>query len=276
MTKLGFSKVKTLFGSISVFNFVNYFARNSDNFAIGKFYGDVTLGLYDRAYKFLYMARRLINSAIGPVLFPSIVEAKEKGEDYKSHFLDVLGLLNIINFFISVPLVLFSKPLTLALWGPNWIGVTQFMPYIGAIIPLQTLLISAMDLYLVQKKDKAYVTLGIPLTLILVAGIVIGAFFSALHIVRFYALAFALVQTPVSLYVGHYRILNFSPKQILSFWGPKVLLTNLLIFSIWFGNIYISSAIMFLMMLDTFYKRQKDLLKIWRLVRGKLKKSNDE
>lgn len=272
MTKLAFSRVKTLFKSLTFFNFVNYFARNADNFAVGKFYGDSTLGLYDRAYKFLYMARRLVNSTTGPVIFPSLVDAKSKGEDYKSHFLDILGIFNIVNFFLSVPLFLFADTIVRVLWGEKWLGVVDYLPYVGAIIPLQILSIASDDLYMIEKNEKAYVTLGIPLSLILVVGIVIGAFFSALHVIRFYALAFTLVQMPVSLYFGHYRILKFSAGQIMRFWMPKVIITNLLIFSIWFGNIYITYLITFLMFIDTFYKRQNDLKKIYALVVKKIRK----
>ncbi len=271
LTRLGFIKVKTLFQSISFSNVVSYFARNADNFAVGKFYGEVSLGLYDRSYKFLYMARRLINTILGPVMFPSLIKSKANGEDYKSNFLDILGMINLINIFIAVPLVLFAKPLTLLLWGKDWIGVVDFMPYVGAIIPLQTLSIAVMDLFILEKKEKALLTLGIPMSLILVAGIVVGAFFSALHIVRFYALALVLVQVPVNLYFGQYRILKFSAMQILKFWGPKVILTNCMIFSIWFGNPYITTAIMVAFIFDTVFFKFKDIKGIAIVVKEKLK-----
>lgn len=272
MTKLAFSKVKTLFKSLTFFNFVNYFARNADNFAVGRFYGDTTLGLYDRAYKFLYMARRLVNSTTGPVIFPSLVDAKSRGEDYKSHFLDVLGIFNIINFFLAVPLFLFAGPIVNVLWGNKWLGVADYLPYVGAIIPLQILSIAADDLFMIEKNEKAYITLGIPLSLILVIGIIIGALFSALHVIRFYALAFTLIQMPVSLYFGHYRILKFPASQILRFWLPKVIIANLLIFSIWFGNFYTTSFVTLLLFIETFYKRQNDLQKIYALVIKKIKR----
>ncbi len=44
LTKLGLQKVRSLLENFSIFNFVNYFARNADNFAVGKFYGQVNLG----------------------------------------------------------------------------------------------------------------------------------------------------------------------------------------------------------------------------------------
>jgi len=272
MTKFGYRKVRSLMESISIFNFINYFARNADNFAVGKFYGEASLGLYDRAYKFLYMARRLINTVLGPVLFPSLNDAKSKGEDYRSHFLDIIGMVNFINLAIAAPLILLAKPITLVLWGQDWVGVADFMPYIGAIIPLQTMAIAAMDLYMIEKNERAYLTLGIPLSLILVVGIVVGTFFSALHIIRYYSLAFILIQTPISLYFGHYKILKFSAKQILKFWGPKVLLTTGLVFSIWFGNQWITSLVLALFFLDTIIYQGKDLKKIFTLLKNKLLK----
>ncbi len=270
MTKFGYRKIRSLMESISIFNFINYFARNADNFAVGKFYGEASLGLYDRAYKFLYMARRLINTVLGPVLFPSLNDAKNKGEDYRAHFLDIIGMVNFINLAIAVPLILFAKPITLVLWGQDWIGVADYMPYIGAIIPLQTMVIAAMDLYMIEKNERAYLTLGIPLSLILVVGIVVGAFFSALHILIFYSLAFVLVQTPVSLYFGHYKILKFSVKQILKFWFPKMVLTAGLIFSIWFGDQWITALILLLFFLDTIIYQGRDLAKIYTLLKNKL------
>ncbi len=270
MTKFGYRKIRSLMESISIFNAINYFARNADNFTVGKFYGEASLGLYDRAYKFLYMARRLINTVLGPVLFPSLNDARKKGEDYRSHFLDIIGMVNFINLAIAVPLILLAKPITIVLWGQDWVGVADFMPYIGAIIPLQTMAIAAMDLYMIEKNEKAYLTLGIPLSLILVVGIVVGAFFSALHILRFYALAFVLIQTPVSLYFGHYKILKFTGRQIIKFWVPKVLLTAGLVFSIWFGNSVITSLVLLLFFFDTIIYQGKDLVKIYYLLKNKL------
>jgi len=271
LTSLGMKKVRTLFASFTIFNFVNYFARNTDNFAIGKFYSQTDLGLYNRAYNFINLGKKLVNVALGRLLLPSLIDAKARGEDIKPHFLDILGMLNFINLFIAVPLVLFAKPIVLILWGKDWIGVADFLPYIGAIIPMQTLTVAVMDLYIIEGKERALVTLEIPLTFILIAGIVVGAFFSPLHIIRFYALSFILVQTPLSLYFSHHKLFKFTFKQIFIFWVPKTLLTAAIIFSIWFGNQYITAILMVLFIFDTVYFRYKDIKAIFRMLSEKLR-----
>jgi O-antigen/teichoic acid export membrane protein len=209
-------------------------------------------------------------------LFPSLNDARKKGEDYRSHFLDIIGMINFINLFIAIPLILLAKPITLVLWGQDWVAVADFMPYIGAIIPLQTMQIAAMDLYMIEKKERAYLTLGIPASLILLVGIIIGTFFSALHIIRFYSLIFVLVQVPVVLYFGHFRILRFTAVQILKFWAVKVLLTAGIIFSIWFGNTLITSLLLVAFLLETVIYQGRDLVKIYRLLRSRLIKKPEK
>jgi O-antigen/teichoic acid export membrane protein len=270
-TKLGLRKIKSMLASFTIFNFINYFARNTDSFSVGKFYGEVNLGLYNRAYNFINLGKKVVNVSLGKLLLPSLINAKAKGEDIRPYFLDILGMLNLINLLIAVPLVLFAKPIVLILWGVDWIGVADFLPYIGAIIPMQTLSIAVMDLYVIESKERYLVTLEIPLTFTMIAGIIVGAFFSPLHILRFYALSFILVQTPLSLYYSHYKLFKFTSKQIFKFWVPKMLLTAALIFSIWFGNIYITSFLMAAFVFDTVYFRFNDIKNIVITIKEKLK-----
>ncbi len=262
MTKMGFQKVKSLIRSISIFNIINYFARNTDNYVLGKYYGEGELGLYNRAYKFLYLVIKLINTNMGPVLFPSLKDAQNRGEDIKPYFLNILGVMSLIAMVVSVPLIVFPKELSYLLWGSQWVEVANYLPYIGAIIPLQTLTISAMDLYMLAKKERVYLTLGIPMSLILVAGIVAGAFYSSYHVIRFYALAFVVVQIPVDLFFGHYRILKFSAKQIVYFWMPKVILTTGMIFSIWQFNRIITAILVVAYITFDLLQYGKDIFKI--------------
>lgn len=272
-TKLAFKQVKGLIVNLIIFNTFNYFARNSDNLAIGKMFGKTDLGLYNRAYKFLYMVRKLINSNIGPVLFPSLAEAKRNNEDYKSYFLSIIGVLSFIAMLISTPLILFADELSVLLWGENWIDVGIYLPYIGAIIPMQIMAIAAMDLYILENKEKALVNLGIPLEIILILGIVVGAILgSAVFVARSYAIAFLLVQTPVSLFFGHFRILKFTPAQILKFWTPKIILSAGFIYSIWFGNRFITAGLILLYLIIDVIFYGKDIVKIIMFLKNKFLK----
>jgi hypothetical protein len=183
-----------------------------------------------------------------------------------------MGMINVLNLLIAIPLTVFPKTIVLILWGQNWIGVADFLPYIGAIIPMQTLSIAAMDLYVIEKKERFLVTLEIPLTLILVLGIVVGAFFSAVHIIRFYAIAFIIVLMPLELYLAHYKIFHFTISQIIRFWVPKLALTAGMIFSIWLGHPVITGILMAAFEFETVYFKFNDIKDIYQAIQSKLKK----
>ncbi len=233
-TKLSFKYITNILKSYSLFNVINYWARNVDNFLIGKVYGEFELGIYSRAYRFLSLGIRLINSVFGNVLFPSLKKEIEEGKDYKEGFLEIVGIIHFLGLLFATALVVFPEFLVKILWGENWLKVADFMPYFGAIIPLQTSSIASMDLYVLNKKEKALISIGIPSSLILVVAIVFGAFFSSIHIARFYALMFVVIQLPFLLIFGHNKILGFEQKKIILFWGPKIVLTFAILLSLWF------------------------------------------
>ena len=51
---------------------LNYWARNTDNLIIGKYYGADSLGIYNRAYRLLDMVTGIMTSLFGKVLYPSL------------------------------------------------------------------------------------------------------------------------------------------------------------------------------------------------------------
>ncbi|WP_416262567.1 oligosaccharide flippase family protein [Gibbsiella quercinecans] len=49
-------EIKNIFGfsaNLSLFNFINYFSRNTDSFIIGKFMSAAILGSYNLAYRIM-------------------------------------------------------------------------------------------------------------------------------------------------------------------------------------------------------------------------------
>ncbi len=53
-------------------NIFNFLSRNLDNILIGKVWGSVALGLYDRAYKLLLFPLRQVNNPIQRVMEPAL------------------------------------------------------------------------------------------------------------------------------------------------------------------------------------------------------------
>ncbi len=266
-------EIRSLVGSITISGIINYWTGNTDNLVIGKVYGDAALGLYNRAYRFIFLAKRLINSIFGIVLFPSLKKLKDDGGDVNKEFLSILGIISIVNFPLGILLILFADPLVLILWGKDWIGVSPFLPYIGILILVQTVLMATRDFYVLQNEEKTVLKITVINSIVSIAGILTGAFFSPLHIILFFTIANTLM-IPVQVIIGFYKALNYKSRELYIFWGPKFLVSALFIYLIYF-DYYIYQVILTLIyFIHLFINQKQELLKFVTLFRNWLKRTN--
>ncbi len=264
-------EIRSLVGSITISGIFNYWSRNIDNLLIGKFFGDASLGLYNRAYRFIYLATRLVTTVFGIVLFPSLKKLKDEGGNVNKEFLTILGGLSIFNYPIGFALILLAKPIVLILWGEDWTGVIQFLPYVGILILIQTIFSATSDFYVLQNKEKTVLKLSIISTVLSIIAIIFGVFYSALHVIIFYTLA-NLILIPVQVIIGFYKALKFNIQELLAFWAPKFIMGLLLVYFTYFDH-YIGLVIIAVIYLAhlLLYLRE-DLNELISLIRLKLLK----
>lgn len=264
-------KAKSIVGNLTSFNLINYWASNADNLIIGKVYGAASLGIYDRAYKLLNMAIGMITSLFGKILMPSLKELSNKGGDVNKEYMNTLGLISLINYPISVVFILFAKPLVIFLWSATWVQVADLLPYIGVLILVRTLNSTTGNIFILYNKEKTLNLIGIPTNIIIVSAIALGAVFSMVHVLRFYALAFVGIDIPFVMYYGFKKSFGFQSKTILTFWLPKILICLLLIFAIWFKmkpGIYI---LLILYLIHLIIDQKNDIASSLKLIQRKLK-----
>ncbi|MGN6214227.1 oligosaccharide flippase family protein [Parafilimonas sp.] len=233
-----FYLARKLIGSLMGFNAVNYWARNTDNLIVGKFYGTNELGVYNRAYLMLQLPLNLVTGLFNSVLFPSLVKFKKEGGDVQQEYYIILKVISIIAFPIALILILFPKGFVSILWGNNWNEVSQLLPYFGLLILTQTLLSTVGSIMVMEKMERLLMFAGWLSSGFIIAGIIYGATISLTAIAAFYALAFICLTLPLYiLYVFKYKM-KFK-SGFLIFWLSKLILSIV----IWIG-IYNSLAYM--------------------------------
>lgn len=111
---LGFGA--NLFG----FNAINYFARNADNFLIGKVIGAEALGQYSRAYSLMLLPISQLNAPLVAVLFPTLSRLQDQGEEFARVFLKYVRAVA----WLTVPAItlahLFGEQVIVFLLGERW------------------------------------------------------------------------------------------------------------------------------------------------------------
>ena len=107
-------------GSLTAFNFLNYFTRNADNVIVGTMLGAPTLGIYSRAYNLLMLPISQINDPIGGVAMPALSRLQNDPAGFRRYYVRAIQTLA----FATMPLVLFcfvaTDAIILTILGPQW------------------------------------------------------------------------------------------------------------------------------------------------------------
>ncbi|HJZ39568.1 MAG TPA: oligosaccharide flippase family protein [Bacteroidales bacterium] len=272
---VGIRKAKSIIGNLTGFNLLNYWARNSDNLIIGKVFGSDSLGIYNRAYKILGLALGVMTNLFGKVLYPSIKNLSGKGGDINKEYMNTLGIISIMNFPASVLLIFFSEPLVRLLWSERWIQVAELLPYVGILILTQTLNSTTGNIFILKGKERALMLLGIPTNIVIIAAIAAGAFFSMLHVLRFYAIASVVFDIPMTVYFGFKKSFGFENKVILKFWLPKILLSIMLIVTVWVSLTWLTILLISLYLLHLIVDQKEDIFSLYKILIKRFKNSDN-
>lgn len=220
--KVAFRYTRKTIGNLMGFNLIYYWARNLDNLIVGRSYGTSDLGIYNRAYNLLMMPMGIITGLIGTVLFPSLKKLKSEGGDVSGEYLFILKIISAVTFPISVVLILFPEQLVMTLWGAQWLGVGQFLPYFGLLLFSQSLLSTTGSMLVLFEKENIMVLSGWIGTIATTGGILYGASVSIVGIAQFYSLSFIVFVLPFNLYYLFIRTFRFSKSDMLLFWLPVI------------------------------------------------------
>lgn len=269
-TKAAYRKTKSLITNLSSFNTINYWSRNADNLIIGKVYSNFDLGIYNRAYKMLQLSHNLISGLFGTVLYPSLKKLKSDGGDVNKEYSNILGIISIISFPISAILILIPDLFVRILWGPDWMMVAGLLPFFGLLILFQSLITTTGHMFILMEKEKIFMRIGIVSAVIMVASIVVGAFYSVKMIAISYTVGYMLINVPLYLYYGFSKTFGYNFRHIFRFWAPKLAFGILVLVSELIDFHYATFGLMALYAAHLVYLQGNDLKKLKEMVFVKL------
>lgn len=112
------------------FSFINYFSRNMDNLVIGRVFGSVGLGYYDKAYKLTTYPLNSISSVLASVVQPYMASHQDDRNIIFNAWLKITRLLSMVAIYISVIFFTCSGEIIELFYGSQW----------GSSVPLFSIL----------------------------------------------------------------------------------------------------------------------------------------
>ena len=126
-------------GNLTGFSFVNYFARNADNFLIGKFVGAGALGHYSRAYQLMLLPIQQINGPITAALVPTLSRLQHQPAEFAPLYLKWAGRIAWLTAIPIALMVYFGEDLIVFLLGETWQPAGDLFQWLALASVLQPL-----------------------------------------------------------------------------------------------------------------------------------------
>jgi PST family polysaccharide transporter len=199
------------------FNSINYWARNADNFLIGKFIGSVGLGYYNQAYKLMRMPQNLLTGVLNSVLHPVFANLQDNLEQLRKGYYRILKLMITISLPLGIFMIILGPEIIRVIWGNKWEQSIPIFQILACVSCVQPAIATTGPILLASNRSKIYFNMGILTTFIYVSGFVVGVSFGIEGVAISYLITNAVV-APIVLYVTYSVVLSGCFFEVISLW----------------------------------------------------------
>lgn len=254
---------------------INYWARNYDNFIIGKVLGSSDLGIYTRAYSLMMLPLKNLTAVFTKVLFPAFSKIQDDIDLIQKNYLKVILLIASVSFPLMIGLSLVSKEFVLLFFGDNWVKMIPVLKLLSILGAVQSLVSLNGLIYNSLGKPHIAFRVTIFVNIILILTFTIGVKYGLLGITWSYFIVGTLISFP---------IYHIALKQIkLNLWDVFVKLkgiffsvlimylgVSLLDFINFFTDMLLTLIVKIIIGLAFYFSAiflfNKELLKYWLLI----------
>lgn len=187
--------------NLTGFNFVNYFARNTDKLLIGWYWGQELLGFYERAYKLMMFPLQSFNGPLSSVALPMLSRLASKEDSYLKAYQFILGKISCVAGAVVVFLMVNSDWVIEIVLGKPWLPSAPIFAWL-ALAGLRQLSTNPTGWLLVSQGRSremfAFSIIGVPITL---GSFAIGLPYGPEAVAACYAIIPLLIGTPILFWV---------------------------------------------------------------------------
>jgi PST family polysaccharide transporter len=183
-------------GGLTGFNLFNFVARNGDNVLIGRVWGELALGLYDRAYKLLLFPLQQVNNPLSRVMMPALSRLQEDPERYRHAYLRTLQQILLLTVPGVVFLIASADKVVPLLLGAQWAEAAPIFRLLGVSALVQPMNSTMGWLFMSQGRTGDLLRWGAFSAASCMAAFVAGLPWGALGVAAAYSLTELFVRLP--------------------------------------------------------------------------------
>lgn len=220
-----------------LFHFINYFAGNTDNLLIGKYFSSSALGFYDKAYKLMLMPVQNLTFVITPTLHPVLSKYQDDKKLIYNTFYKIVKLLAIIGFPLSVFLYFSSSEIINIMYGPQWGQSIPVFKLLALAVGIQVVLSSTGSIFQATNRPDLLFYSGLISTILVVFGVLYGVFIGKSLISVGYGILIAFsINVFQAFYLLIEKSLNHSFTKFLKVFVFPMLLSLGVAIALWLAS----------------------------------------
>lgn len=160
-----------------LFEFFNYFSRNSDKLIIGKWLTLDALGIYEKSYRLMQMPMNNITAVIHPVMQPVLRDLSDDHAELAAKYNQIVKFVATLSFPIGLALSAMAGECIRFFYGTQWDAAIPVFSILALSLPLQMILSTSGPIYMVCNNTRMQFWLGVRNTATTVLGFVVAAYF---------------------------------------------------------------------------------------------------
>ncbi|WP_295900288.1 lipopolysaccharide biosynthesis protein [uncultured Vibrio sp.] len=200
---LSFTDVRKMLafgGYMTIYSFVNYFARNLDTILIGWKWGAVPVGLYSRAYSLLLLPIAQVTSPFSGVAVPTLSRLQDDPIKYNQYYFKMVRIIAFISMPLIIIMAMLSHDIVVVILGDGWSEAAGIFKILAFAAFWQPIASTVGWVYVSLGRVKRMMKWGFIGTSVMACFIILGLNDGAIGVAKYYSISMWMLILPIFFY----------------------------------------------------------------------------
>lgn len=239
-----FKEIKKIWkytSNLSVFSVIDYFAKEADNFLIGKYLSTSALGIYSLAYKIMLYPLQNISRTLMKVLFPAFSTLQNDNKRFRKSYLRVIFFISLVSFPLMSGLMATADVFVNVLFGDKWQGLAILLIILAPSGMMRSIFTTVGTILMAKGHTDIQLRLGTVNAILTVIGFIIGLAWGVNGVAFSYLIVNLIMLYPIFYFT--WNKIDLSVKEGLSEIAPVFIISSLMSLGVFISDMTLFSNI---------------------------------
>lgn len=182
---------------LSLYNFINYFARNADSFIIGRYMSATVLGQYNLAYRIMLFPLQSMTYVATRSLYPVLSRFQDDNKKIESTYLNTVFVVLALTAPLMTVIGYYSFPIMKVFFGDQWMKTAEILKWLAPTAIIQSVLSTTGAVFMVKSRTNIMLKLGLLNAILMVSTFLLGIHYDITTFAMLYMIANIIIFFPL-------------------------------------------------------------------------------